>query len=536
MTSTLSAPSVTARTPSGLRIMLNAHWRSGRRALLIWVIALVGLFAATASSMDSLYDTPQKIADYAAGTRSGNSTLAINGEPYGVDNIGGVIAYEMGFMTAIVLPLMGILLIARWTRREEESGRLEMIRAGAVARSAPLAAALAWAVVAFGVTAVGLVLSMVPIGITWPDAVLYAVGTVSLGLWFAAVTALAAQIVERTRAVYAVSLAVLAVAFVLRGAGAVSDNFLVWLSPLGWADETRAFGDPRWWPIVLTLGSAALIAAGAFVVVGRRDLGSGILAARPGPTRAGQSLVHDVGLALRMHRNLIAAWSTVAVLVGGAFGSLTDAVQDIATDNDALQEVMGGDQTDAFLSFMVILLALVVGGYALQSAGRTSEEERDGRLEPVLAGSLGRIRWLVGHVAAICLGALVVTLAGGLALGVSVAAAQGDTDVISRLVGATLAYLPASLVPASIAIVLYALKPRLQSLAWLMLAYVAVVALLGDTLQLSDWARDISPVNWVGRLPLDDFEWWPPLIAALIACGFGAIATVAFRRRDIPST
>src|SRR5690625_4506988 len=147
-----------------------------------------------------------------------------------------------------------------------------------------------------------------------------------------------------------------------------------------------------------------------------------------------------------MHRNLIAAWSAVAILIGGAFGSLTDAIEDVAADNDALQEVMGGDQTDAFLSLMVILLALVIGGYALQSAARTSEEERDGRLEPVLAGSIGRGRWFAGHLIAIFSGTVTVAVAGGLALGVSVAATQSDGGEVVRLVGATVAYVPAALV------------------------------------------------------------------------------------------
>ena len=534
-TTTAPASSVEHRAPSGLQIMLNAHWRSSRRALLIWVIALIGIFASTAASMNSLYDTPEKIADYAAGTRSGSSTLAINGEPYGVDTIGGVIAYELGFMTAIALPLMGILLTARWTRREEESGRLEMIRAGAVARSAPLAAALVWIVLAFAVTAAGLTLSLVPIGIAWSEATLYAVATVSLGVWFAAVTALAAQLVERTRAVYSVSLAVLAVAFVLRGAGAVNDNVLTWLSPLGWAGETQAFNAPRWWPIAITLGSAGIIAAAAFAVLERRDLGSGILAARPGPVRARPSLLNDFGLAIRMHRNLIAAWSTVAVLVGGAFGSLADAVEDIAADNAALQEVMGGDQTDAFLSFMVLLLALVIVGYAVQSASRVSEEEREGRLEPALAGAIGRVRWLAGHLIAICLGTVVVAATGALALGVAVAAVQSDGSEVARMLGATFAYLPAALAIAALAIALYAVRPALQPLAWLVFAYAAVVALLGDSLQMPDWAMDISPLNWVGQLPLDDVKWWPLLLAALIACVLGAAASAAFHRRDIPT-
>ncbi|UYM03433.1 hypothetical protein L0C25_12785 [Solicola gregarius] len=536
-TATVDAPDRPLR--GGTRIMLTTHWRSGRRALLIWVIAMVGLFAATAWSLDSVYDTPAKIAEYAAGVSGADSsTLAINGTAYGVDNIGGVIAYEFGFMSAIAVPLMGVLLIARWTRREEESGRLEMIRAGVVSRRAPLAAALIWTTAAFAVMAVGYVLSLVPIGISWADATAYALSQAALGLWFAAIAALAAQAAERTRGVYAASIGVLALAFVLRGVGDVEDNFLTWLSPLGWTEETRAFADTRWWPIALTLALAALIIVAAFVVLERRDLGSGVLVARPGAPTAGALVRNSFGLAARMHRNIVLGWAVVAVLVGGSFGSVIDAIEDVASDNDTLQDVMAGgsDQADAFVAFVVMIVALVIGGYAMEGASRISEEERGGRLEPVLAGSLGRLRWLLGHGIAICVGAVVVTLAGGAALGAGVAASESDGSQFGRMLGATFAYLPAMLVLAALAVLLYAAKPSLQPIGWAAYAYVAVVAILGDTLRLPDWAMNISPMNWVGRVPTESAETWALVVALVVVCAFAAASALALRGRDIPST
>lgn len=519
----------------GLIVMLTAHWRSGRRALLVWVIGMIGVFAASVASIDNLYGTPKKLAEYAAAVGSGDAAVAINGQPYGVDTLGGVVAYEFGFMSTVAFPLMGILLVARWTRREEQSGRLELIRSGMVSRSAPLVAALLLTAAAFATVAAGFTVSLAAFGIAWVDALLYAAALAALGLWFAAVAAVAAQVVERTRAVYAVGLAVLIAGFVLRGVGDVRDNALTWLSPLGWTEETRAFADARWWPLVLPVGLAAVLIAVAFAIADRRDLGSGVLAARPGPTRASGPMLNSLGLAVRMHRNLVAAWAAVAVLVGAAFGSLVEPIKNLARDNTAVQDVFGGARADAFLAFVVVLLALVTGGFVLQAAGRMSEEERDGRLEPVLAGSQGRVRWLAGHALAIGAGAVVVALLGGLALGIGVAAASDDTGEISRLTGSTLAYVPAVLAIGALAVTLYAARPTLQPVGWLAYAFVTIAAMLGDTLQLAEWVRNISPLDWVGRVPVDPTAWWALAAAGALTAALGVVAGALLRRRDIPA-
>ena len=84
----------------------------------------------TAASVAALYDTPAKIHTYAQAVTSGNALVAINGKVEGIDSLGGVIQDEFGFMAAFLLPLLGISLVARATRREEESGRLELLLGG----------------------------------------------------------------------------------------------------------------------------------------------------------------------------------------------------------------------------------------------------------------------------------------------------------------------------------------------------------------------------------------------------------------------
>ena len=108
----------------------------------------------TAASIAALYDTPAKIHSYAAAVTSGSALVAINGKVEGIDSLGGVIQDEFGFMAAFLLPLLGISLVARATRREEESGRLELLLGGRIARHQPASAALLVAVGAIVATGV----------------------------------------------------------------------------------------------------------------------------------------------------------------------------------------------------------------------------------------------------------------------------------------------------------------------------------------------------------------------------------------------
>ncbi len=116
--------------------MLAISWRSNRQQIIVWVLGMVAVFAATAASIDGLYRTPGALRTYAEAATAGSSLYAINGRPFGLDNIGGPIVYEFGFVAAIAIPLMGLVLTTRMTRLEEQTGRMELLRAGIVGRTA----------------------------------------------------------------------------------------------------------------------------------------------------------------------------------------------------------------------------------------------------------------------------------------------------------------------------------------------------------------------------------------------------------------
>lgn len=128
--------------------------RVERRSALMWVLLLGGTRAGTAAGVAALYDTPAKIRTYSEAVTSGSALVAINGKVEGIGSLGGVIQDEFGFKAAFLPPLLGISLVARATRREEESGRLELLLGGRIARHEPTLAALLVATATIAATGV----------------------------------------------------------------------------------------------------------------------------------------------------------------------------------------------------------------------------------------------------------------------------------------------------------------------------------------------------------------------------------------------
>ena len=244
-----------------LATMVRVHLRTGWLAVVVWVVAVGGTVALTVSAIQGLYDSPEKIRSYAAAVHD-DALMMINGRIAGIDSLGGIIANEFGFMASFAIPFMAVSLIARTTRKNEELGRLEAVLAGRIGRTTPLLAAILVAVVAEVLITVALFASFAGVGVPGRDAALYSLSMGALGLAFIGVASVAAQFVEHTRGVYAIGLGAIIAAYVLRGIGDVQWSPLTWLSPLGWQEQTRAFGHQRWWPLFIPLVVFALLVRG----------------------------------------------------------------------------------------------------------------------------------------------------------------------------------------------------------------------------------------------------------------------------------
>lgn len=344
----------------------------------------------TAASISALYDTPAKIDTYAAAVTTGNALVAINGRVEGIDSLGGVIQDEFGFLAAFLLPLLGIAMVARATRREEESGRLELLLGGRIARHEPTLAALlvtATTILSTGVLfAVGLAVTGVPVG----GSALYALSLAALAFVFAGLAALLAQITLHSRGVYTWSLMVLAGSYVLRGVGDVSRTWVTWLSPLGWAEKAAPFGAQRWWALVIPLTVGLALSGAALRLAGRRDVGSALVRGGAGPERAAAALRRPTGFAVSVHRPAILGWLAGAVMLAGMTGSLSQQFVDAMAGNPALSRAMGiGTERplDGQVAATQLYLAVIAAGYVVQAIGTLRAEETAGRLEARLSES-----------------------------------------------------------------------------------------------------------------------------------------------------
>jgi ABC-2 type transport system permease protein len=211
--------------------LVRLYVRRDRIVLPVCLLIAAGFVIVTASSFQDLYPTAADRAHFAATIRNTSTYEVLYGPAIGLDTIGGLTAWRTGGSLAAVIGLINLLLIGRHTRAEEERGRTELIRAGAISARAPLAAALT-AVVAFDVTtALAIGLGLTALGLPAEGSFLLGASLGSVGLVFACVAAVTAQVTESVRAANGLAGTVLGTAFVLRAAGDSADGTLSWLSP-----------------------------------------------------------------------------------------------------------------------------------------------------------------------------------------------------------------------------------------------------------------------------------------------------------------
>jgi ABC-2 type transport system permease protein len=420
--------------------------RRERAGLPWWVLAATLLVLIQSTQSQNLYDSAEDLQRLRATIGDNTAVIAMSGPTRLLDTIGGEVVFEIFWFVAIVVALMNMFLIGRHTRADEESGRAELVRSARVGRYAPLAAAFALACLADVTVGVLVVAAAVGTGLPAGGSVLFGVAVAAVGLTFAALTALAAQIFESARTAYGAVALVLGAAFVLRAAGDTGSGTLSWFSPIGWGQRTFPYAGNRWWPLLFPWGVSMIVGAGAVVLMSRRDFGAGLMPSRPGRATASRSLRNAYALAWRLQRGSLIGWAAGLGLLGVAYGSIGNSIERYVRDNPEIADFLPGGAADVMNSYLALtagVSALIVTAYGVTTALRIRAEETSGRAEPVLATAVSRLTWLAGNLSVALAGSAVVLLAYGLGEGVAYGLTVSDAGQVPRLIGVALAYLPA---------------------------------------------------------------------------------------------
>ncbi len=521
---------------AGVGTLTRFALRRDRVRIAVWVLSIAVLVLTTAGSVKGLYPTQADLDEAAQASEGNAAAIVFNGPDVALDTVGGQVAFQIGAFGLVTVALMSVFVIGRQTRGEEESGRTELVRALPVGRHAPAASALIVAVIMSVLVGLLVALSLLTQDIPAQGCWLFGASYTATGLVFAGVVLVAAQVSENTRVVYGISGAVLGAAFALRAAGDVGDNFLSWLSPIGWAQKTRPFAGDAWWPLLVSLVAAGALVVGAGALANRRDVGGGLVPPRPGPPRAAAGLGTPLGIAVRLQRGSVIGWSAAMLLLGVAFGSVANDVEDFVGDNDAFEDVIarsGGDLVKAYLSTSMLFNALVASGFAVAAILRLRSEETTLHAEPVLATPVPRDRWVASHLIVALVGSVVVLVAGGLGAGVTYGLASHDMGQVPVLVGAAIAYAPALWLLIGVALALFGLVPRAVGVAWGVFGACLLVGILGEVLGLPGWVADLSPFEQIPQMPANGFDIAPVLAVTAIAAALLTAGILTFRHRDL---
>jgi ABC-2 type transport system permease protein len=517
----------------GVGLLLRLALRRDRVMIPAWVVGLGLAVIVTASSYVGLYATESSRREVVATLGRTPATLALYGRIH-ADSVGGLVAWRLGGIALALAGLMTILLVTRHTRAEEETGRSELVGSGAVGRRAPLAAALITAAIASVALGVIVTLAVVSTGLAADGALALGLVYAFTALAFAGVAAVTAQLTESARAANGLAVAVLGGSFAIRAIGDAGPHWLSWFSPLGWGQAVRAYGDERWWLLLLLV--ALLVATVAFAarLQAERDIAAGILPPRPGPARG--ELARPIQLAWRLQRGALFGWAAGFAILGAAFGSIANDIGDVIGDSPDVREALqklGGHTTlvDAYLSATLQILALVAAAYTIQATLRLRAEETSGRAEPLLATATSRTSWALSHALIALAGTTALMLVTGIAAGIGHAAQTGDVSEFFRVLNVAVLQVPAAWVLGGLTLLLFGALPRAVAAAWGALALCLALGQLGPVADLPHALVDASP--FAHGPTLGSGPGLAPIVLTLIALALATLGLTTLKHRDL---
>ena len=530
-------PQATTADFTGTLYQLRLFLRRDRVSMPLWVLVFGFAPALYVQSIDDLYTDPAALAEFAETTKASPAEIAMYG-PIFNDSLGQVGLWKAGMYFTLIGIAM-ILTVIRHTRMEEESGRSELLDSTAVGRYSGLTAALALAFGASSVIGMLCTAGLLGIGLPVGGSIGFGLAMAGSGFVFTAVAGVAAQLSTSARVSRGVALGFLGTTYALRAVGDAGSGTLSWLSPQGWSLQLRPFADERWWVLLLHLGATVSFTAVAYVLLVRRDVGAGLIPERPGAPAASPALSGTLGLAWRMHRGTLLAWTVGLSIYGLLIGGAADGISGQLGDSETIRDIItrfGGTESleDSFVAYGFSMLGVAGAAFAISAALRLYAEENASRSETLLAGAVGRSRWAASHITFALLGPAVAMFVAGVLGGIAYGASVGDIGgKLPGVIGGALVQLPAIWLLAGITVALFGIVPRFTPVAWGVLAAFGLIFMIGSIIDAPQWVRDLEPFAHLPKLPGGEFHVAPVVSLLALAGALLLIGLVSFRRRDL---
>lgn len=535
---------------SAFGVLLRQRLRRDRLQLTLWIVGTALMAFAGYAGVSQSYATVADRQSILAAALANPVILMFRGLPSGTSE-GAFLAFAVLPWLALLAALMSTFLAVRHTRGDEEAGRAELVWATPAGRRLPTIATIVHGLLANVVLAALTALALIATGLPAAGALLAGAAAGATGIAFLGVGLLAAQLMRTSRGANSLTIWVLVATFLIRGignaAGTPSDDLTritsawpAWLSPFGWAEQTRPYDTDLAWPVLLGIAFGLVLAGASVALQSVRDVDAGFVAERPGRVSARPALASPHALVWRLTSGSIVGWAIGGAITGILATTLSGVVDRISGENPAVADILkkiggaAGGLDEVVVTVFFTLLGILAACAAVQTVVRARQEEARGTAEAVLATPVGRVRWLADYMVVGVAAVLIVVAAAVLAGWVGAWSNGGDESLYRIVAVAGFGQAVAASIFAMLTALVFVLLPRATTaVAWSLVLLAALLGMFGPLFGLPEWSANLSPFAVTPVVDGGGVDvrglWW--LVLALAAGG--ATALTLMRRREL---
>jgi ABC-2 type transport system permease protein len=488
-------------------------------------------------------------------TMASNAGLkALLGDTQGITTRGGFTDWRAIGVTALVASIWGLLAATRTLRGDESAGRWELFLAGATTQRRAAAGALAG--LGAGVLAMYVMTALLTalvgvrrnIAIGLGQSLFFALAVVAGAGMFAAIGAVASEVMATRARAAGVAGTVFGAAFMLRALGdaASGSHWLVYVSPLGWVEQLHPLtgAQPLWLLPIFGLIAACAVAT---ILLADRDLGASVLADKDTAAPRTAMLGSPVLFALRMSRAVIISWLLATAVAALLYGSLAKTTGQAFASSGALRKFTGNlthvaqqqlqlAGTRVFSGIIFLILMTLIMAYVASAIGKVREDEAEGYLDNLVVRSISRQRWLSGRAGLILAVLLTAGVLGGASFWVAAASQHAGLTFSELLLAGINSAAPAVLL-LGIGVLTLGFIPRLTSITcWGLIAWAFLLDMLGSAIKVNHWLMDTSLLYHPALAPAVSPNWRIAVTYLAIGCTAALLGGWRFTRRDLQSS
>jgi ABC-2 type transport system permease protein len=463
------------------------------------------------------------------------------GVPVALDNAGGFTVWRTGAFAAVALASWALLSATGITRGEEQSGRWALLLTGRLRLPSLVAHHLVVLLAAQLLVGAALALAFIAAGAGTQGALIYGLGITLVGMLFAAVGTLSAQLIEERRLASGIAVAVLGLALLLRmvADGVEQLAWLAWTTPFGLLVEAEPYAAKRPVPLAVLAVMVTAVAGLAVFTAAHRDVGSGLMTsreARPGRFRLLRSLP---GFSTRRVLPSAFGWAaglcTYFLIIGLLARSLTEFL--LANPRFAELAAQAGftglATVQGYVAALFALLAIPLGVFAASRVSHDAADESEGRLAGVFSRPLPRSQWALVQIAVNLAAVLGLAIAAGVSAAAGIALAGANLRLTEALAGALNVVPVAALCLGAAQVAIGWVPQAVLALGALPAVGGFLLTVLVDTFDWPNWLAELSPFAHLASVPATAPDWAGTAGMMGVAVLFAGLGIVGFVRRDL---